>query len=103
MAKSVVAFSLEEFDPSYTRVLVGDAYFRDGDLTNLGTLEVITGNADFEISQVKSLGNLTTIGGYAYFGSSQITDLGNLTTIGGDASFGNRTDLEAEWEKRKNK
>ena len=107
MAKSVVAFSLEEFDPTYTRVLVGDANFKYTDLTNLGTLEVITGFAYFQgsqyDSQVKSLGNLTTIGGYADFRNSQVKSLGQLTTIGGSVYFGNRTDLKAEWEKRKNK
>ena len=83
MAKSVVAFSLEEFDPNYTRVYIGNAKFRDTDLTNLGTLEVITGNAYFSYSQVESLGNLNTIGGGVY--------------------FGDKIHLEAEWEKRKNK
>ena len=83
MAKSVVAFSLNEFDPSYTRVLIGSANFRYYDFINLGALELITGYADFDNSKVESLGNLTTIGGGVY--------------------FGDRTDLEAEWEKRKNK
>ena len=35
MAKSVVAFSLAEFDPSYTRVLVGGVDFRYNQLNNL--------------------------------------------------------------------
>ena len=83
MAKSVVAFSLNEFDPKYTRVLIGSATFRYYDFTNLGTLEVITGSADFGDSKIKNLGNLTTIKGGVY--------------------FGDRTDLQAEWEKRKNK
>ena len=54
-------------------------------------------------SQVEDLGNLTTIGISAYFENSQVESLGNLTTIEGSADFGERTDLEAEWEKRKNK
>ena len=83
MAKSVVAFSLEEFDPTYTRVLIGNANFSITNFTNLGTLEVITGGVSFGFSKLK--------------------DLGNLTTIGGIAFFGDRTDLEAEWGKRKNK
>ena len=84
MTKSVVAFSLGEFDPTYTRVLIGDVIFSFANyFTSLGTLEVITGYADFSNSEVK--------------------DLGNLTTIGGIAFFGDRTDLEAEWGKRKNK
>ncbi len=89
MAKSVVAFSLAEFDPSYTRVLIGDADFRYTDFTNLGTLEVITGIAVFRNSQVEDLGNLTTIGGYADFDGSKVENLGNLTTIGRDAIFRN--------------
>jgi len=52
---------------------------------------------------VKDLGNLTTILGNAYFRDSQIESLGNLTTIGLGVYFGERTDLEAEWENRKNK
>ena len=67
MAKSVVAFSLNEFDPSYTRVLIGNANFRYYDFTNLGTLELIQRGADFFNSGVKSLGNLTTINGNADF------------------------------------
>ena len=103
MSKSVVAFSLEEFDSKYTRVLIGNADFGFTNFTDLGTLEVITGNANFSESQVENLGNLTTIGGDAYFRYSQVENLGNLNTIGGYVAFGNRTDLEAEWEKRKNK
>ncbi len=103
MAKSVVAFSLEEFDPSYTRVLIGNADFSETNLTNLGTLELITGDAFFRESEVKYLGSLTTIGDSVYFFDSQIESLGNLTTIGGGVYFADRTDLEAEWEKRKNK
>jgi hypothetical protein len=87
MAKSVVAFSLEEFDPSYTRVLVGDVSFYDSVITDLGTLEVITGYADFRESKVTDLGNLTTIGRYVSFSKSQIKDLGNLQKIGGTADF----------------
>jgi hypothetical protein len=87
MAKSVVAFSLEEFDPTYTRVLVGNANFTNVNFTNLGTLEVITGFANFSESQVENLGNLTTIGGDAYFLDSQVKNLGNLTTIGQDTNF----------------
>ena len=87
MAKSVVAFSLEEFDPTYTRVLVGNANFTNVNFTNLGTLEVITGFANFSESQVENLGNLTTIGGDAYFLDSQVENLGNLTTIGQDTNF----------------
>jgi hypothetical protein len=87
MAKSVVAFSLKEFDPSYTRVLVGGVDFRYNQLNNLGTLEMITGNAYFEFSEITDLGNLTTIGDDADFSYSPITDLGNLTTIGGGAYF----------------
>jgi hypothetical protein len=103
MAKSVVAFSLEEFDSKYTRVLIGNADFGFTNFTDLGTLEVITGNANFSESQVENLGNLTTIGGDAYFRWSQVKDLGNLTEILGSAYFVDRTDLRAEWEKRKNK
>ena len=89
MAKSVVAFSLNEFDPNYTRVLIGYADFGFTNFTDLGTLEVITGFANFSNSEVENLGNLTTIGGDAYFSESAIKDLGNLTTIGGDAYFEN--------------
>ena len=71
MAKSVVAFGLEEFDPSYTRVLIGNANFYYADyFTSLGTLEVITGNVNFKKSKVTDLGNLTTIKGDAIFGGS---------------------------------
>ena len=87
MAKSVVAFRLEEFDPTYTRVLIGNAIFRGYIFTNLGTLEVITGVADFRFSKVKDLGNLTTINGNANFYDSKVESLGNLTTIGGYANF----------------
>ena len=87
MAKSVVAFSLNEFDPTYTRVLIGNAIFRGYIFTNLGTLEVITGVADFRFSKVKDLGNLTTINGNANFYDSKVESLGNLTTIGGYANF----------------
>jgi hypothetical protein len=83
MAKSVVAFSLREFDPTYTRVFIGYANFTNSKITDLGTLEAIIGKCNFGYSEVK--------------------DLGNLTTIGGDVYFGDRIDLKKEWEKRKNK
>ncbi len=103
MAKSVVAFRLIEFDPNYTRVLVGEADFRNSKITDLGRLEVITGSAYFDYSQVENLGNLTTIGGDADFTNSEVKNLGNLTTIKGNVYFGDRTDLRAEWKKRNNK
>jgi len=89
MAKSVVAFSLKEFDPNYTRVLIGNAIFRYTDFTDLGTLELIQGDAVFFNSGVKSLGNLTTINGSADFQFSELKDLGKLTTINGNADFRN--------------
>ena len=89
MAKSVVAFSLKEFDPNYTRVLIVNAIFRYTDFTDLGTLELIQRGADFFNSGVKSLGNLTTINGSADFQFSELKDLGKLTTINGNADFRN--------------
>jgi hypothetical protein len=38
MAKSVVAFSLDEFDPTYTRVFIDYANFSDREITDLGKL-----------------------------------------------------------------
>ena len=72
-------------------------------IKSLGNLTTIFGNADFSNSEVENLENLTMIGGYADFQGSKIKDLGNLTTIRGTTIFGDRTDLRAEWEKRKNK
>jgi len=79
------------------------ANFGESAIKSLGNLTTIGGTADFGDSEIMDLRNLETIGGYADFRNSQVKSLGQLTTIGGSVYFGNRTDLEAEWEKRKNK
>jgi len=78
----------------------GTAYFQNSQIQSLGNLQKIGGSANFQNSQVQNLGNLQTIQGDAFFRNSKVQDLGNLQTIGVNAYFGNRTDLEAEWEKR---
>ena len=78
----------------------GTAYFQNSQIQSLGNLQKIGGSANFQNSQVQNLGNLQTIEGDAFFRNSKVQDLGNLQTIGVNAYFGNRTDLEAEWEKR---
>ena len=83
-----VAFNINEFNPKTTEIIIGDAYFRNSQVQDLGNLQTIGGTADFKNSQVQDLGNLQTIGGTADFRESQIQSLGNLQTIGGSAYFG---------------
>ena len=82
-----VAMDLNEFNPKTTEIIIGDAYFRNSEVQDLGNLQTIGGDAFFRDSQIQDLGNLQTIGGYANFGYSQIQDLGNLQTISGSANF----------------
>jgi hypothetical protein len=74
-----------------TKIILGNADFRDSQITDLGQITTIGGNAVFIYSQVTDLGQLTTIGGNADFGNG-FTDLGNLTTIGGRADFRDSAD-----------
>ena len=68
MKNSVVAFNLYQFNPNYTRIIMGNVSFRyNPTITDLGTLEVILGYAVFDYSQVQNLGKLQTIVGNAYF------------------------------------
>ena len=102
-AKNEVVINFPNFDNKKTKIIIGDADFRNSQVKSLGNLTTIGGNADFGDSEIRDLRNLETIWGYADFRNSQVKSLGQLTTIGGSVYFGNRTDLEAEWEKRKNK
>jgi hypothetical protein len=79
----------------------GNAKFKNSKVQSLGNLQTIVGDANFRDSQVQDLGNLKTIGGWAFFENSKVQDLGNLQTIEGNIYWGERTDLKAEWEKRK--
>ena len=115
-----IATSVKDFNPKKTKLIDGDADFRNTQVINLSQLTTIGGHADFRDSQVTDLGQLTTIGGYADFEDSEITDLGNLQSIGGWANFrntqitdlgkleyigeiiyfGNREDLKKQWEEK---
>ena len=81
------AVGLSDYNNKKTKTILGDANFRNSQITNLGKLTTILGDAKFDGSQITDLGNLTTIGGDADFRGENITGLGNLTTIGGNAFF----------------
>ena len=82
-----IDFSCTDYTKCPYKIIIGNAYFSNSQLTDLGSLQIIGGNTYFRNSQVTDLGNLQTIGGDAYFGGSQVTNLGNLQTIGGNANF----------------
>ena len=83
-----ISFSNTEYTECSYKIIVGNAYFGDSQIKDLGNLQIIGGNAYVRNSKITDLGNLQTIGGDAYFGGSQVTNLGNLQTIGGYAYFG---------------
>ena len=71
------------------KIIRGDAFFKDSNLTSLHNVESIGGDARFYESKIKKLGNLKHIGGSADFSYSKITNLNNLESIGGTATFCN--------------
>ena len=93
--REYVVMGVGDFNPNKTKYILGDANFRNLNITDLGNLQSIGGNAYFKDSKITDLGNLQSIGGSANFKDSNITDLGNLQSIGGIANFENSkvTDL----------
>ena len=79
------------------KTIIGNADFRNSQVTNLSSLETIGGEANFNNSQVTDLSNLKTIGGCVNFRDSQVADLSNLKNIGRTANFSNSqvTDLSS--------
>ncbi len=66
------------------KAILGNAYFNNSKVTNLGNLQIVGGNAYFRYSNVTNLGNLQSIGGYVDFENSKVTDLGNLRSVARD-------------------
>lgn len=77
------------------KVILGNAYFSNSYITDLGKLQSIEEDVDFSNSNITGLGNLQSIGGSVDFGRSKVTNLGNLQSIGGNVGFSNSniTDL----------
>ncbi len=71
------------------KIILGNAYFNEYDITSLGELELISGIAAFEDSSITDIGNLRIIGGNALFENSLIKRLNNLKIIGKNACFDN--------------
>lgn len=69
------------------KVILGNAYFDDSQIEDLGQLEIIEGDASFICSKVKQANKLRYIGGDARFDFSQIEELEQLESIGGSAYF----------------
>jgi hypothetical protein len=82
-----VAFGTEMADLGELKVIDGNAYFGDSQITKLKNLRKITGRADFYKSKVITLGKLEFIGEDAIFTKSKVKSLGKLKRIGGDALF----------------
>ena len=77
------------------KVILGNAYFSNSYITDLGKLQSIEEDVDFSNSNITGLGNLQSIGGSVNFYGSKVTNLGNLQSIGGNPyfSYSNVTDL----------